>query len=193
MGREDDILCINFMTGARDIIGPQKSRISNTMNPFSAGSSGMCAQLVVNLMPAGSGGGNGDMWTGRAIAFVEALMKILVYMRDRGDILLDADTIRNYFHLHKLEAIALDKRFPVTEEKSVSIEDAPEIVLQPLVNYLGTLPGFDRNKKASKPLKYSSSTASSPCSSPGSSAPWPILMGIFCGPNCLKSISETWS
>jgi intracellular multiplication protein IcmO len=148
MGREDDLLIINFMTGARDIIGPQKNRISNTMNPFSMGSSGMCAQLVINLMPSGSAGSsNGDMWTGRAIAFVEALMKILVYMRDRGDILLDADSIRNYFALHKLETIALDKRFPVGEEKSVSIEDAPDIVLQPLVNYLNTLPGFDRNKK----------------------------------------------
>lgn len=147
MGREDDVLIINFMTGARDIIGPQKSRISNTMNPFSMGSSGMCSQLVVNLMPSSSSSQNGDMWTGRAIAFVEALMKILVYMRDRGDILLDADTIRNYFALHKLESIALDKRFPIGEEKSVSIEDAPDLVLQPLVNYLGTLPGFDRNKK----------------------------------------------
>ena len=34
MGREDDILLINFMTGARDIIGPQEKRLSNTMNPF---------------------------------------------------------------------------------------------------------------------------------------------------------------
>jgi intracellular multiplication protein IcmO len=147
MGREDDVLVINFMTGARDIIGPQKSRISNTMNPFSLGSSSMCAQLVITLMPTSSSSQNGDMWTGRAIAFVEALMKILVYMRDRGDILLDADSIRNYFALHKLETIALDKRFPIGEDKSVSIEDAPDLVLQPLVNYLNTLPGFDRNKK----------------------------------------------
>lgn len=147
MGREDDMLAINFMTGARDIIGPQKTRISNTMNPFSMGSSSMCAQLVVSLMPSAAGSPDGDMWMGRAIAFVEALMKILVYMRDRGDILLDADTIRNYFALHKLESIALDKRFPVDDEKSVSIEDAPDVVLQPIVNYLNTLPGFDKNKK----------------------------------------------
>ncbi len=34
MGREDDLLLINFMTGARDIIGAQEKRLSNTMNPF---------------------------------------------------------------------------------------------------------------------------------------------------------------
>ncbi len=37
------------------------------------------------------------MWKGRAIAFVEALMRLLVYMRDEGAILLDANSIRNYF------------------------------------------------------------------------------------------------
>ena len=31
------------------------------------------------------------MWKGRAIVFVEALMKVLVYMRDQGHILLDAN------------------------------------------------------------------------------------------------------
>src|SRR3990167_8405509 len=30
MGREDDLLLINFMTGARDVIGPQELRLSNT-------------------------------------------------------------------------------------------------------------------------------------------------------------------
>ncbi len=147
MGREDDVLLVNFMTGARDIVGPQKTRISNTMNPFSMGSSSMCAQLVVSLMPSSSASPDGDMWMGRAIAFVEALMKILVYMRDRGDLLLDAHSIRNYFTLHKLESIALDKRFPLEGEKTVSIEDAPDVVLQPLANYLDTLPGFHPSKK----------------------------------------------
>ena len=52
------------------------------------------------------------MWKGRAIVFVEALMKVLVYMRDKGKILLDANTIRNYFELPRLEAIAMDRMFP---------------------------------------------------------------------------------
>ena len=60
----------------------------------------MLTQLVVNLMGSSQGGGgDGDMWKGRAIAFVEALMRLLVYMREDGAILLDANTIRNYFDL----------------------------------------------------------------------------------------------
>ena len=122
MGREDDLLLVNFMTGARDIIGPQKVRLSNTMNPFALGSSSMLSQLVVSLMPDSGGSGDGDMWKGRAIVFVEALMKVLVAMRDAGYILLDANTIRNYFQLDRLEAMVLDKVFIRDGQEPVSLE-----------------------------------------------------------------------
>lgn len=147
MGREDDLLLINFMTGARDIIGPQKTRISNTMNPFANGSSSMLSQLVVSLMDQASQSSDGDMWKGRAISFVEALMKLLVYMRDEGHILLDVHTVRNYFHLPRLETIVIDRKFPIDDEKTVPLDDVPDVVMQPLENFLGTLPGFDKNKK----------------------------------------------
>ena len=147
MGREDDILLINFMTGARDIIGPQKTRLSNTMNPFAQGSSSMLSQLIVSLMDAASQSPDGDMWKGRAIGFVEALMKLLVPMRDAGHILLDANSIRNYFHLPRLESIVIDKVFPRDGQDSVSLEGLPEGVLQPLNNYVLTLPGYNKEKK----------------------------------------------
>lgn len=148
MGREDDILLINFMTGARDIIGPQEKRLSNTMNPFAHGSSSMLTQLVVSLMDSGSAGGSdADMWKGRAIVFVEALMKVLVYMRDQGQLLLDANVIRNYFILPRLETIVLDRSFIRDDQEPVSLAEAPDNVLEPLKNYVINLPGYDMNRK----------------------------------------------
>ena len=147
MGREDDLLLINFMTGARDVVGAQEKRLSNTMNPFCNGSSSMLSQLVVSLMDAGSQSADGDMWKGRAIVFVEALMKVLVYMRDQGKILLDANTIRNYFELHRVESIAIDKIFPRDNEEPLSLVDAPDLILDPIKNYVVNLPGYDRSKK----------------------------------------------
>lgn len=147
MGREDDLLLINFMTGARDIVGPQEKRLSNTLNPFCQGSSSMLTQLVVSLMGSSQGGGDGDMWKGRAIAFVEALMRLLVYMRDDGALLLDANTIRNYFDLTRLETIVVDKIFPRDDMESVNIESVPKLVTDPLRNYLNTLPGYNKEKK----------------------------------------------
>lgn len=147
MGREDDLLLINFMTGARDVVGAQEKRLSNTMNPFCNGSSSMLSQLVVSLMDSGSQSSDGDMWKGRAIVFVEALMKVLVYMRDKGKILLDANTIRNYFDLNRLEVIAIDKMFPRDNLEPVTLADAPDVILEPIMNYLRTLPGYEQTKK----------------------------------------------
>ena len=147
MGREDDLLLINFMTGARDIIGPQEKRLSNTMNPFARGSSSMLSQLVISLMESSSGKADGDMWKGRAISFVEALMKVLVAMRDAGHILLDANTIRNYFILERLESIVLDKIFIRDNQDPVSLEGLPDVVLEPITMYLVNLPGYNKAKK----------------------------------------------
>lgn len=147
MGREDDLLLINFMTGARDIVGPQERRLSNTLNPFCQGSSSMLTQLVVSLMGSSGQSSDGDMWKGRAISFVEALMKLLVYMRDEGAILLDANSIRNYFDLQRLEAIVIDKVFPRDEQESLNIESIPKLVTDPLRNYVFNLPGYNKEKK----------------------------------------------
>lgn len=147
MGREDDLLLINFMTGARDIVGPQEKRLSNTLNPFCQGSSSMLTQLVVSLMGSSGQSSDGDMWKGRAISFVEALMKLLVYMRDEGAILLDANTIRNYFDLHRLESIVIDKVFPRDEQESLNIESIPKLITDPLRNYVFNLPGYNKEKK----------------------------------------------
>jgi intracellular multiplication protein IcmO len=147
LGREDDVLLINFMTGARDIVGPQEHRLSNTLNPFSSGSSSMLSQLVVSMMASASQTPDGDMWKNRAISFVEALMKPLVYMRDQGKILLDANVVRQYFDLDRLESVVIDKVFPRVGQESVSLADAPPVVLEPLYNYVVNLPGYNKAKK----------------------------------------------
>jgi intracellular multiplication protein IcmO len=147
MGRDDDILLINFMTGARDIIGPQERRLSNTLNPFSMGSSSMLSQLVVSLMPSSGDSSDGDMWKGRAITFVEALMKVLVYMRDQGHLLLDANTIRNYFALDKIEPMYTDRILVREGREPINLATMPPIILEPIDNYLINLPGYNRANK----------------------------------------------
>lgn len=147
MGREDDLLLISFMTGARDVVGAQEKRLSNTMNPFCNGSSEMLSQLVISMMDAGTQSADGDMWKGRAIVFIQAVMKVLVYMRDQGKILLDANSIRNYFELTRLEAIAMDKMFPRDNQEPVTLADAPDLILEPIRNYVKNLPGYDPGKK----------------------------------------------
>lgn len=134
-GRDDDFMCLNFMTGAKDIIGAQAFKITNTMNPFAYGSSGMISQIVVGLM---SGGGSGnDMWADRAISFVEGLSPPLVYLRDNYGLTLDVNEYRKSFEIEKIEELAW---------KGGTTYAGLDQVLDPLKNYLINLPGYDRNK-----------------------------------------------
>ena len=80
-------------------------------------------------------------------SLVEALLKVLVAMRDAGHILLDANTIRNYFSLDRLEAMVADKTFIRDGQYAISTEFLPDVVMQPMNNYLATLPGYNKERK----------------------------------------------
>ena len=131
MGREDDVLVINYMTGSRDVFGPQEKKLSNTLNPFSSGGSGGLTELLVSLMD--DGGGGGDMWKGRAISLVSAIMMALVYLRDQGEILLDVDAIREYLILDNIIKMYKTRR------------DFPPHIRAALRAYLVSLPGFQES------------------------------------------------
>ena len=138
-GRDDDVLILNFMTGARDIIGAQANKITNTMNPFSYGSSGMISQIVVGLMA--SGGGGDDMWKDRAISFVEAISPPLTYLRDNYGLILDVNEYRKFFELDRLEELCWKgaDKYPGLHQ-----------VLDPIRNYMINLPGYDEKKFGKK-------------------------------------------
>jgi len=135
MGREDDVLVINFQTGAKDIYGAQPNKLSNTLNPFAVGSSGMLSELVKGLMATGEK----STWTQQAESFVEALMKPLVYLRDNHGMDLDVSVIRGYFGLNELEDLAwrAGDKYPGLIESGV---------LAGLHNYLLTKPAYQREK-----------------------------------------------
>ena len=127
MGREDDLLVVNYMTGGRDVFGPQKNKLSNTLNPFSTGSAGGLTELLVGLMD--ESGGDNAMWKGRAISLISGVMFALVYMRENEGLLLDVDQIRDYLILDNIQKLA--KR-----------RDMPTNILQSIRAYLRSLPGY---------------------------------------------------
>jgi intracellular multiplication protein IcmO len=130
LGREDDLLVINYMTGGRDVFGPQKTKLSNTMNPFITGSAGGLTEMLVSLMD--ESGGDNAMWQGRAISLVSAIMFALVYLRDNNGLLLDVDVIREHLILDNIQKLA--KR-----------RDLPNMILQSVRAYLRSLPGYKEN------------------------------------------------
>ncbi len=130
VGRDDDLLVVNYMTGGRDVFGPQETKLSNTMNPFIAGSAGGLTEMLVSLMD--EGGGDNAMWQGRAISLVSSIMMALVYLRDNSGLLLDVDVIREHLILDQIQKLA--KR-----------RDLPPNILQAIRSYLRSLPGYKEN------------------------------------------------
>lgn len=129
-GRHDDLLCINYMTGGRDVVGPQEDKLSNNLNPFISGTAGSLTQLLVSLMPAS--GGDNAMWQGRAVAFISALMMALTHLRDEGLLHLGVAQIRENLTLEKIQEMA--KRTDLTPR-----------ILNSLNSYLTSLPGYVEN------------------------------------------------
>ena len=150
-GREDDLLLISFITSGHEFYDRQETKISNTMNPYANGSSGMCTEASISLMD--SSGGGGDMWKGRAIAFLGALIKPLVFLRDKGDILLDAELIREYFDLPVLERFVWDMQdtWKGGLKRDTGYFNAKygkvwKSVIRPLEAFMVTIPGYDKGR-----------------------------------------------
>lgn len=130
LGREDDLLVINFMTGGKDMSGPQSHKGSNTLNPFIVGSAAGLTELLVGLMD--EAGGDNAMWKGRAISLISALMLALVHLRDHDGLLMGVEVIRDHLLLENIQKLSKQR-------------DLPAHILQSVKAYLRSLPGYNEN------------------------------------------------
>ncbi len=121
-GRDDDLLIMNYMTGN---IGGRVP--SNTLNPFSSGSSSYLTNMLVSLMP--DAGGDNAMWKERAISLVSAIMPCLVWKRDTQNIPLSIATVRQYLTFKAVIKLSRDSAIPQHLRTSI-------------IAYLNELPGY---------------------------------------------------
>lgn len=132
MGREDDLLVMNFMTGGTDVSSGGGGVLrSNTLNPFTSGSSDQLTQMCVSLMD--DAGGDGAVWKGRAVAMLGGIMRALVWKRDQGELDLNIGIIRDYLALDKIIELAADEMLPPNIRNAI-------------VKYIAQIPGFDKSK-----------------------------------------------
>lgn len=129
LNRIDSLLVINYLTGGEERETGVKdfSRLTNTANPMAYGSAEALRSLIVGLMR--ESGGDGDMWKGRASTMLKGLLKALVYKRNKGELNLDIEVIRDYMPLDKIVAMSTD-------------ENLPESAKSQIQKYLLELPGY---------------------------------------------------
>lgn len=144
VGREDDYLVLNFMTGGADPYGKRRSteKTSNGTNPWYEGSPDFLSQLSSSLLPKATG--DGAQWQQKAVNMMDALIRTLCYERAVGNLTLSIGVIRDYLALPNLVKLYLKgKRGEI-----------PEFAFLPIKAYLETgLPGF-RPEYAEKPDKW---------------------------------------
>ncbi len=154
LGREDDFLVVNYLTGGIDpfenIVAREKAGSegvlhlaqSNTMNPFGDGAADFLLQLVASIIPKASG--EGVKWQQRAINLLDALFRALCYKRARGEIDISVSVIRHYLALNNLVQLYLEGQ----------AGRLPELAYLPIKAYfeLG-LPGF-RPELAERPEEW---------------------------------------
>lgn len=135
LNRIDSLLVINYLTGGEERQHGVKdfSRLTNTANPMAYGAAEALRSLIVGLMR--ESGGDGDMWKGRASTMLKGLLKALVYKRDRGEINLDIEVIRDNMTLDRMVAMSAD-------------ENLPERAKSQIQKYLLELPGYSEDDAA---------------------------------------------
>ena len=97
--------------------------------------------MLVSLMD--DPGKEGDMWKGRAISLLTAIMMAVCKLRDDGKLLLNIEALGDFLNLPKIVDLYLDKH---------GTYDLPPKIRSQLKNYLDSLPGFDWNEaRAGRP------------------------------------------
>jgi intracellular multiplication protein IcmO len=140
-GREDDVLCLNFMvaSGVKD---------SNTFNPFAVGNADAIGEMLSSQLGESAPGDSNQVFRDRAVALVGTLAPVLVWMRDHKGLPLNIETIRLAFELRCIWKVAMKRVFevrnPATGEiTDIPVGEMPEDIIYPLKAYLGELPSYD--------------------------------------------------
>lgn len=135
-GRDDDVLTTNYITGTSRFKEVNPERLTNTENPYAIGTADSLLQILASLMSESTDANK--IFQDRAIAAMSSMLYALVELRDKGELLMGIDTIRDHLSL---------KKFIETRHNT----RVSERVRQMLYSYLeSALPGYQDDKPAEK-------------------------------------------
>lgn len=161
-GREEELFLINYIMGGKDVFGATPTKMSNTYNPFSLGSSSMKAELMNSLMPDGKK----DVWSERAVSFNAAVMPLLSFLSERGYVLFNPRLLADFYSLDRLENLIWFGQVERHDGTVIDMRaDAPEDfarlnldqVSGSIKLYMRELPGYAL-AKPTKPHKIAASS-----------------------------------
>ena len=144
LGRDPDLLTMDYLTGGKDMLGPQTDRRSHTYNALSFGGSAQKSEMFISLLV-----NSGDIWYDRAVSLVEGIMPSLTYLSDQGMVLLNPDLLSHFVVIENLENLAHFGVFRDLHGEVIDLRDKRHAAqwqelrlrLKSLDTYFATLPG----------------------------------------------------
>lgn len=108
VGRDDDLLILNFLLGGStpQQVANSRRRRTNGTNPFSSADADTIIQMGSNMLPKVEG--EGKNWQEKALNFWRALVVALCYKRDTQGMELSVSTFIDYMGLPKVEELYLE-------------------------------------------------------------------------------------
>lgn len=152
--RVDDLQIINFINGGRESgsLPSPVTRLSNTNNSWSSAVSDIIAEMIAGMMP--STGGDAEYWRGRARTMVASLIRILTYIRDNGEIILDVQTLRDYMTLTQLMTLASRDDIPDQKKAGLKAYLFDLGITEHELSIFGTEAQLDFNPKVTEQHSY---------------------------------------
>lgn len=108
VGRDDDLLVLNFLLGGStpQQVASSRRRRTNGTNPFSSADADTIIQMGSNMLPKVEG--EGKNWQEKALNLWRALVVALCYKRDMLGMELSVTTFIEYMALPKIEELYLE-------------------------------------------------------------------------------------
>lgn len=119
-GREEDLLVLCFMMGAKDFYGQSDVKLTNTFNPFSMGSSDQKSTLMETFIPRAEG--SNSVFAQRAMQLNKALPRPLTLLQEMGYVEYNPRLLTEFFQLNNVENLVWFGRFRDKHGKEVNLQ-----------------------------------------------------------------------
>lgn len=104
-GRDYDFLVLNYLLGGLSPtqIATMRERLSNGVQPATVADADTLVQMTSNMMVKASG--DGKSWQDRGLNMYRGICRAVVDKRDRGELTLSMEVLREYLALDKIEEL----------------------------------------------------------------------------------------
>lgn len=113
--RDDDFRVLNYQPKTTKRNSPL--RTTNNTNPFAYGNAEALSELLISLIPSSEGGN--AIFSQKGMALMRALMRILVELRDKGELQLSTREIRNHMSLNKVIELCQNQALQESSRQSL--------------------------------------------------------------------------